>query len=1015
MPFPIQEFWGLAIESRLFSPPECQRLAGAFAQIKGAMESGNAFTLSEWLISQNVLTRYQAKVLLARRPGPFIYGDYKVQDRIDAGRLQGLFRAIHLPTRQHVCLSFLSGPHLQDPQALGRLKQVLAAAAGVKHPHVARLYHLADLPDYKFAVLADLQGRTLDEFLAVRGAFPLAEACRLARQASLGLAEIHKAGQTHGDLRPANLWQDAAGNLKLLWLPLARDPLAPPTAALISHGQLDPAQQAAADYLAPELVAAARWPDHPGSDLYALGCTLYHLLAGQPPFAGGDLGAKLRRHAQEQPPLLSQVNRQAPPALAQVVAYLLAKDPAARYQQAAQVADALAPFVDPAARGPVAEPANPTSQAYEAWLDQQQPPIAARGAVPPAIAMPQIPMAMPAQPGGVPAAVPVASPATGGFAPLAAPAREAAPAAAMPAIAVAAPPVQQAIEIHASPPGPSIAMPAATKSNLATERKHKQRTENHNKVYIWAGVGLVTLIVGFLVYTGSRRPVEEKLATAPAATPVETNAVAASTPATNPVAPAAVAPVVETGPPAEPLASVDNQPLWDSPTVGNPLNLRYLPATQMYLALRPAEILAHAEGRHVLASLGIEEFFNESLLHLAGTTPDNLEQVILAFSGRGMGQPAAIALVARAKQRVELETLKQNWNASEAIEIGGQNFLKGASHSFHAPAEGENKLLIAIPTTDAKELTDWLATAKNPPLLRPKLEVLCRTSDDQRLATVLAAPEFLAGEGQAALAGTLADLSKPVQGFLADETGQLPAAAMFSLHLSDALFLELRVADAGANSTDLAKLYQARIRDLQSVVEGYCGALSMSPYSQPILLRYPKFFDFVGENTRAGTNTSDKQVVLRTALPAIAASNLAFGTHLAMLEAGGGGGVPLATASSAPAGPQTLADRLKQKYTLTFDRDSLERTLALMSTETGIPITILGGDLQLEGITKNQSFGLDEKDKPIFEILKVIMQKANPAGKLIYVFQKIDGKDTVVITTRAGAAKRGDAIPPELK
>src|SRR5687768_11424658 len=68
MPYPIQEFWKLAVESQLFAPEECQRLAGAFAQIRGAMETGNAFTLSEWLITQRVLTRYQAKVLLARRP-----------------------------------------------------------------------------------------------------------------------------------------------------------------------------------------------------------------------------------------------------------------------------------------------------------------------------------------------------------------------------------------------------------------------------------------------------------------------------------------------------------------------------------------------------------------------------------------------------------------------------------------------------------------------------------------------------------------------------------------------------------------------------------------------------------------------------------------------------------------------------------------------------------------------------------------------------------------------------------
>src|SRR4030095_1069112 len=118
----------------------------------------------------------------------------------------GLFRAIHVPTRQPVCLAFLSSPQLQDPQALMRLKQTLAAAAALQHPHVVRLYHVVDLEAYKFAVLADLVGRAVDELLEIRGPFPPAEACRLARQAALGLAELHKQGHVHGEVRPANLW-----------------------------------------------------------------------------------------------------------------------------------------------------------------------------------------------------------------------------------------------------------------------------------------------------------------------------------------------------------------------------------------------------------------------------------------------------------------------------------------------------------------------------------------------------------------------------------------------------------------------------------------------------------------------------------------------------------------------------------------------------------------------------------------------------------------------------------------
>ena len=88
----------------------------------------------------------------------------------------------------------------------------------------------------------------------------------------------------------------------------------------------------------------------------------------------------------------------------------------------------------------------------------------------------------------------------------------------------------------------------------------------------------------------------------------------------------------------------------------------------------------------------------------------------------------------------------------------------------------------------------------------------------------------------------------------------------------------------------------------------------------------------------------------------------------------------------------------------------------MLMDDVGIKYEIRGGDLQLEGITKNQSFGLDEKDKTAGEILRKIMTLANPDGKLVYVIKSAQpgGPETLYITTRASAAKRGDKLPPEL-
>ena len=120
---------------------------------------------------------------------------------------------------------------------------------------------------------------------------------------------------------------------------------------------------------------------------------------------------------------------------------------------------------------------------------------------------------------------------------------------------------------------------------------------------------------------------------------------------------------------------------------------------------------------------------------------------------------------------------------------------------------------------------------------------------------------------------------------------------------------------------------------------------------------------------------------------------------------------------------RTLVEKLARPVSLVFERDTLEASLKLLSDEMGIPVVILGNDLKLDGITKNQSFGIDLKEKPAAEILQRILFLANPdktakklsdpQQKLIYVLKPKyqDGEDTILITTRAQAAARGDTLP----
>jgi hypothetical protein len=115
-------------------------------------------------------------------------------------------------------------------------------------------------------------------------------------------------------------------------------------------------------------------------------------------------------------------------------------------------------------------------------------------------------------------------------------------------------------------------------------------------------------------------------------------------------------------------------------------------------------------------------------------------------------------------------------------------------------------------------------------------------------------------------------------------------------------------------------------------------------------------------------------------------------------------GVALAAAKTAEAA-------LGRKMSLTFARDTLEKSIQMVSEEIGLPIEILGKDLELDGITKNQSFGLEERNQTADAVLRAILARSNPDGKLVYVIRSRDGVESIEITTRAAAAKRKDPLP----
>ncbi len=269
--------------------------------------------------------------------------DYQLLDKIGQGGMGAVYRARHTRLDRVVALKVLPAAHLDDPAAVARFQREMKAVGKLDHENIVRATDAGEESGAHFLVMELVPGRSLAELVRARGRLPVADACELARQTAVGLAHAHAHGLVHRDVKPSNLLVTPQGRVKILDLGLA----------LLQEGPAAGADRTVTgmvmgsfDYIAPEQTADAHAVDG-RADQYSLGCTLYHLLAGHPPFHGRGFTTslqKLQAHALSAVPPLRGLRPDVPEALAAVLDRLLAKDPARRYPDAAAAAAALAPF-----------------------------------------------------------------------------------------------------------------------------------------------------------------------------------------------------------------------------------------------------------------------------------------------------------------------------------------------------------------------------------------------------------------------------------------------------------------------------------------------------------------------------------------------------------------------------------------------------------------------------------------------------------------------------------------------
>jgi hypothetical protein len=265
-------------------------------------------------------------------------GDYRVLDLLGRGGMGVVLAAEDPQLRRRVALKVIQPEATTNPRARARfLREARAAAKLQQHDHIVPIYHVGEQNGVAFMVMPLLAGESLEDHLERESRLPPAEVLRIGREATEGLVAAHAAGLVHRDIKPGNLWLEApTGRVRILDFGLAREVAADGDGAPTRAG----AGLGTPAYMSPE--QAAGRPVDGRSDLFSLGCVLYHMATGEPPFPGKTLTAVLRAVAEHHPPPPREVRPGLPAALSDLILRLLAKDPDQRPASARAVADALA-------------------------------------------------------------------------------------------------------------------------------------------------------------------------------------------------------------------------------------------------------------------------------------------------------------------------------------------------------------------------------------------------------------------------------------------------------------------------------------------------------------------------------------------------------------------------------------------------------------------------------------------------------------------------------------------------
>jgi serine/threonine protein kinase len=335
--------------------PAC---AGAIESLFGAdpARSGNAARRSELLTAE--VTIGEGPSVSSSLPAELTsHPVYQILRELGRGGMGVVCLARNSLLGRDEVLKVIGRKIVDEPGMMDRFLREIRAVARLRHPNIVAAYSAFHCGGTLVFSMEYVDGLDLRRVVQARGPLPIAQSCNYAYQAALGLQHAHEQGMVHRDIKPSNPMLSHERNramIKLLDFGLAKATSEQTAIELASAERLQQRDFGECltgvgqmigtpDFMAPEQIADAQQADI-RADIYGLGCTLYCLLTGQPPFHEMTLWDVLVAHASRDARPLIDVRADVPAELADLVSRMMAKGPRDRFQRPAEVAGALGPF-----------------------------------------------------------------------------------------------------------------------------------------------------------------------------------------------------------------------------------------------------------------------------------------------------------------------------------------------------------------------------------------------------------------------------------------------------------------------------------------------------------------------------------------------------------------------------------------------------------------------------------------------------------------------------------------------